>query len=330
VVPCPSYGSGVLQGGHVAEKGIRLIVNPAAGGGNATRAVPRIRRWLTEQGSTFDVVRTQHPMHAVELARGAVAEGYGTVVAVGGDGTANEVLNGLMQAKESGEGDAALGILCVGRGNDFAYGAGIPADLQAGCRTLLEGNHVSLDIGRVNGPQLSQARFFGNGVGIGFDTVVGLEAAKLKRLRGFAGYFVAALKTIFLYFDAPRVTIRSDGASYEQQALMVSIMNGCRLGGGFMMAPDASMVDGELDLCIAQHVGRLKVFALIARFMRGTQARHPAITMHRTKRVVVTAVQGALPAHADGELLCEEGLQLEIEIVPQAIQVLCGASGGRG
>ena len=304
-------------------KRVRLIVNPAAGGGTACEAVPAIERMLHEHGVAFDLVYTERPWHATGLARQAVTDGYGVVVAVGGDGTSNEVLNGLMQAKQAGEGTAAMGVLCVGRGNDFAFGAGIPHTLEAGCEALSEDRRHTIDIGRVAGESLPEGRFFGNGVGIGFDTVVGLEAAKLKRLRGFPGYLVAALKTIFLYYHAPRTRIEYGEKTIDQKSLMVSIMNGRRMGGGFMMAPEAKIDDGRFDLCIASQVSRLRIFALIPRFMKGTQAGRPAITTGRAERITVTAIEGVLPAHADGETLCTEGKQLTMEILPRQIEVVC-------
>jgi diacylglycerol kinase (ATP) len=304
-------------------KRYRLIVNPAAGGGTADRAVPSIERMLREHGVTYDLVHTERPWHAAELARQAVRDGYAVVVAVGGDGTSNEVLNGLMQAKQSKEGIASMGVLCVGRGNDFAFGAGIPHALQDGCRALSEDRRRIIDVGHVGGASLPEGRFFGNGAGIGFDTVVGLEAAKLKHLRGFPGYFVAALKTIFLYYRAPLTRIEYGEQTIEQKSLMISIMNGRRLGGGFMTAPDAEVDDGRFDLCIARQVSRLGILALIPRFMKGTQASRPSVTTGRTDRITITAIEGVLPAHADGETLCIAGKQLTMEILPRQIEVIC-------
>jgi diacylglycerol kinase (ATP) len=303
-------------------KRYRLIVNPTAGGGAARRAVPSIERMLHEQGVGFDLVCTERPWHAAQLARQAVDDGCDVVVAVGGDGTSNEVLNGLMQAKQAAEGTAAMGVLCVGRGNDFAFGAGVPHTVEAGCRALIEDHRRTIDVGRVFGESLPAGRFFGNGVGIGFDTVVGLEAAKLKRLRGFPGYLVAALKTIFLYYHAPRTLIEYGGRTIDQKSLMVSIMNGRRMGGGFMMAPDSEIDDGQFDLCIASQVSRFGIFFLIPRFMKGTQAGRPAVTTGRTERITVTAIEGILPAHADGETLCTEGKTLTVEILPRQIEIL--------
>jgi diacylglycerol kinase (ATP) len=302
-----------------------VIVNPVSGRGSGARAIAPVEGHLTDLGIEFDLATTEYPWHAAELAECASGKGYGVVVAVGGDGTANEVLNGLMAAKLSGKGEAALAVLCVGRGNDFAFGTGIAHDLVEGCRALKAGVRRRIDVGRVTGGDFPDGRYFGNGVGIGFDAVVGFEAQKLKRLRGFAGYFVAALRTIFLYFHAPLVRIERDSEPIELRALMVSVMNGRRMGGGFMMAPHASPDDGQFDYCIAREVSRGRIFSLIPRFMKGSQEGHAAISMGRAVRVSVTALEGTLPAHADGETLCRKGTRLELELLPAQIEVICPA-----
>lgn len=303
----------------------KIIVNPVSGRGAGASAIPLIEQTLTRYGLHFDLVRTERPWHAAELAREATSAGYGVVVAVGGDGTANEVLNGIMLA---GRHEATMGVLSVGRGNDFGFGMGVPVDLVAGCRALAEGRRRTIDVGRVVGGLYPQGRYFGNGVGIGFDAVVGFEALKLTRLHGFASYIVAALKVISLYYRAPLVRIELDGQDFTQPALMISIMNGRRMGGGFMMAPAGDPGDGLLDLCIAGQVSRARIFALITRFMKGTQAGHAAIRTDRARHIAITALEGELPAHADGETLCTEGQKLEIELLAAQLQVIYAPEDG--
>jgi diacylglycerol kinase (ATP) len=301
----------------------RLIVNPTAGRGTSEQAIPQIEHMLNTHGLDFDLVRSERPWHAAELAQQACNAGYDVVVAVGGDGTANEVLNGLMQAKQTGGPTCAMGILCVGRGNDFAYGMGVPIDLEAGCRALAQAHRRSIDVGRVIGGLYPEGRYFGNGVGIGFDAVVGFEAVKMTRLHGFPSYLVAVLKTVFLYYKAPLAKIEYDGQTITQPSLMVSVMNGQRMGGGFFMAPEGKPDDGLFDLCIAHEVSRARIFGLIPHFLRGTQASQGPIRTGQATRVVVTAVEGVLPAHADGETLCIEGQRLEMELLPSQIDIVC-------
>ena len=299
-----------------------IIVNPISGRDNGERAYPLIQERLRELGLSFEMVRTCAPGEAIRLAERASLEGFEVVVAVGGDGTANEVLNGLVLARQKGAGQAALGLIPVGRGNDFAFGAGIPTGLDAAILALAAGQHRWIDVGIVKGGDYPDGRYFGNGVGIGFDAVVGFEALKLKRLHGFPSYIIAALRTIFLYFKAPVVKIEYDGQELVLPALMVSIMNGRRMGGGFFMAPEGQPDDGLFDMCIARQVSRTGILKLIPRFMKGTQAGHPAIHMKRASQVRVTAVQGTLPAHGDGETLCFAGSSLELRLLPHMLEII--------
>ncbi len=300
-----------------------IILNPISGRGTGERSAPIIESTLKDYGLDFDLVRTEHPWHAAELARTGVKKGYDVIVAASGDGTANETLNGVIKAMDAGEGKAAMGFLSVGRGNDFAYSVGVPSDLLEGCRALAEDHRKAIDVGYLVGGDYPQGRYFGNGVGIGFDAIVGFEALKLKFLHGFASYLVAALKTIFLYFRAPRIQIELDNETFSQNALMVSIMNGLRLGGGFRMAPQSQMDDGFFDVCIVDQVSRARIAALIPHFMKGTQETQPEIKTTRTKRIIVTALDGSLPAHGDGETICVAGDRLALEILPRKIEMIC-------
>ena len=300
----------------------QIIANPTSGRGAGLVAVPAIKTYLDSKGLAYDIQLTERPGHAIELAQSAVKAGYDVVVGAGGDGTANEIINGLMQAQKAGLGAAVMGMLAVGRGNDFAFGMNIPTGLEQGLQTLTSGRQEKIDVGLVTGGDYPQGRYFGNGVGVGFDAVVGFEALKLKWLTGFPSYIVATLKTVLLYFRAPLVRIEYDDQTLTLPALMVSTMNGRRLGGGFFMAPEGKPDDGVFDICIARQVGRARVFTLVPHFMKGTQATQPEITMVRARRVVVTAEKGVLPAHADGETVSLEGTQLTLELLPQQIEFI--------
>lgn len=301
-----------------------LIVNPVAGRGAAKDALPEIKTLLESLDLSFDIKWTEYPGHAIKLAAEAGGNDYKTVVAVGGDGTANEVINGLMQAANDGLPIANMAVLPVGRGNDFSYGMGIPQDLESACKMLVETKTKPIDIGFVRGGDYPQGRYFGNGVGIGFDTIVGFEAAKLPSwISGIPAYLIAALKTIFLYFQAPLLRLEIDDEVLEQPCLLVSFMNGKRMGGSFMFAPESECDDGLLNLCITEQVSRMKVLGLFPKIMGGTQESDPAIKMPTAKKVKVTALSGSLPVHADGETICEAGSELEVSVLHQKIQLVC-------
>jgi len=301
-----------------------VIVNPVAGKGAGRKAIPEIEAKLKALGVDYDLLITEYPGHAIELAEQAVSNGYEAVVAVGGDGTANEVINGLMHVVNNGQLASKFGVLPVGRGNDFSYGMNIPQDLDGACAIFVDGDTRLIDVGLVKGGDYPEGRYFGNGVGIGFDTVVGFEAAKLPSyISGMPAYLIAALKTIFLYFNAPRLRIDIDGEILEQNCLLVSIMNGRRMGGSFMFAPDSASDDGLLNLCIAQGVTRMQVLGLFPKVMSGTQSDHFAIKMPTGQHIKVDALTGSLPVHADGETICEAGQSLEVTILKQQLQLIC-------
>lgn len=300
----------------------KIILNPTSGRGLGEKSYPLIERELNNNGLEFDIERTESAGHAMQLAQQAAEDSFDVVVAAGGDGTFNEVLNGLMRVGSHRDERPALSVIPIGRGNDFCYGVDIPGSIEAVCQLLAGGECRSIDVGYVQGGDYPDGRYFGNGVGIGFDAVVGFEALKLKKLGGFASYLVAALKTIMLYHKGTEVKIETNGVSYTQQALMVSIMNGRRLGGGFMMAPQGNVGDGQLNLCVAGQVGRLGILALLPRFMQGSQESHPAIAMDTIEAIKVTGLNSGLPAHADGETISTAAQQLEIKILPLAIRVV--------
>lgn len=296
-----------------------IIVNPTSGRGQAGKSIPQIEEMLRSFKLDYKLVQTERPWHAAELAETAAREGYDVVATASGDGTANEAVNGLMRARESGFNHTAFTVLPVGTGNDMLFGVGYHHSLEDGVRALAENHRRKIDVGIVRGGDYPDGRYFANGIGIGFDAMVGFEAIKVRWAVGLIPYLIGVIKTIFLYFNAPKVEITLDGKSFIQPSLMTSIMNGRRMGGGFMMAPESQPDDGLLDLCIASEASRLRLFQLIPYFLKGTQATQPEVKMHRARKASIRAIEGTLPAHADGEMLCVKGKELEVELIPAAL-----------
>jgi diacylglycerol kinase (ATP) len=297
-----------------------VILNPSAGRGAGARLSPQIAAWLQNCGLDFALVTTTGPGHATALARDAVVQGQERVIAVGGDGTANEVLNGLLQARNKPDG-TALGIIPIGTGNDFAFGAGVPLDLQAACQAVARGQSRLLDVGCMQADN-EQARFFGNGVGVGFDAMANIESRKIKRLRGSLLYLVAVIRTLAFYYHAPQTTLRIDSEELVQPCLMISVMNGRRMGGAFYMTPDSQMDDGLLDLCVAAKVSRSKMIAFVPRFMRGTHTTDPDVTMSQGRKVTVVA-DSPWAAQVDGEIYGVGAKRFEVELVPRQLRLIC-------
>jgi YegS/Rv2252/BmrU family lipid kinase len=300
-----------------------IIANPVAGRGACAKVIPQVERILEHHEAEFQLVQTAEPWHGYELARAAAQE-FDVVVALGGDGTANEVINGLISAKKEGLGSAVLGVIGAGRGNDFADTLAIPDDLNSACRVLLQNQSRPIDIGRVFGGDVPDGRYFGNCLGVGFDAIATIEASKLPRMGGFLSFLLAILKTIILYNKAPVSTVTFDEESVTQPSLMISVMNGSRLGGGFIMAPKAEPDDGLFDLCIAHQVSRRRVLTLLPHFLKGSQASQPEILTGKAASIFITSAEGALPAQTDGEIICKNGNHLRIELLPGELDAICG------
>lgn len=298
-----------------------IIINPISGRGRGTKAEPEIRRLLDAERFDFDMVRTNAQWHAAELAEQAVADGYDLVVAAGGDGTFHEVVNGLMSAAREGEIGGTMGILPIGSGSDFANTVGVPFDLAEACGRLLHGEDRVVDVGRVWVPD-AKPQFFDNTVNIGFGGVVTREARKVKWLTGTALYLPVVLKTVFLYYRAPQVTITYDGQELSLPAVMVCVANGPREGGGFHVAPNASPEDGLFDICVVREISRLQMLGIIPSFMNGSHCDKEPITMLQGARITVTSADDLI-AHVDGEMLCTDAHRIDFEILPSRLRVRC-------
>ncbi len=298
---------------------VKVILNPIAGRGYGARSEANLRRYLAAEGVDFELVRTQGPGHAIELAAEAANGEFDIIVAAGGDGTTHEVVNGLMSVT-NGTVVGTLGVLPVGSGSDFANAMGIPPDLAGACQQLAHGEARLVDVCRVTvDDQLP--RYFDNTVNIGFGGKVTYEARKVKHLRGMALYLPVVLKTIFLS-DAPNVTILYDGQSLTLPAAMICVGNGSREGGSFYSTPDAQPDDGLLDVCIVREMGKLAMLGFVPRFMNGSHVGQKAVTMARTESAVVTSPD-PLIAHTDGEVLCTAAHRLAFDVLPQKLRVWC-------
>ncbi len=298
-----------------------IILNPAANHTRASALWPHLRELLSDLRA--DWIETQRPGHAMQLAADAAHSGCPLVVAVGGDGTVNEVVNGVLSV---GARSTAIGVIPSGSGNDFSFSLGLPADPEAAARRLLEGQPRTVDVGLVQGetPQGRRVRYYVNGFGIGFDAAVAIESNKVRGVHGFLRYLVAALRTMLFYYHAPHMQVTIDGRAVNKPILMFSINNGRRIGGGFFLTPEALPDDGWLDLCYADPVSQATMLRMIPEAMRGTHGRFPYFRLERARHVTIQADR-ALPVYADGEIFADydDDLRcLEVRVVPGALRVI--------
>jgi len=301
-----------------------VIVNPTSGRGLGGKSISQIESSLRDYGLDFTLVKTERVWHAAELAEGAARDGYDVIVCASGDGTVNEAINGIMSARKAGHTKSAFTVLGIGTGNDFAGGTGIPTNLNDGLKALKENKRKMIDIGIVKGGDYPEGRYFGNGIGVGFDAAVGNEAIKVRWTRGLPAYLIGVIKTVFLYYNPAQVEIiLDDQETIKQVSLMISVMNGRRMGGGFQMAPESLPDDGLFDLCIAETASKGRILGLIPHFIRGTQAAQPEVKMRRASKVSIKSLDMTFPAHADGEFICLNGSHLTLELLPKELEIIC-------
>ncbi len=297
----------------------KLILNPMADMGNAWRVANDLRPIITQHGNA-DWSGTVYPGHAIELARQAALDGYDMVVAVGGDGTVHEVVNGLMQAPA--EQRPILGVVPVGSGNDFAHALGIPLEPDKALIYALNSEPKRVDIGLMT-DENGRQEYFDNTVGIGFDAVVTIRSHKLPVVRGFLMYLTAVIQTIILNHEPGMFDVETDTQTWQQSTLMLSICNGPREGGGFLVAPDANMQDGLFHYTIVTHCSRATMFRLIPEVMNGTHGRFKQVRMGTCHKFNLKSDK-PLYIHADGEVFSGFGSNLRgvtFEILPGALQV---------
>lgn len=285
------------------HKRIKLIVNPSAGrGGVKKRVVYTIEQALKRMGVEFSISYTEAHGMARDLAASAVEKGFGLIVACGGDGTVNEVLNGMVDS------DAVLGIIPCGRGNDLALSLGIPRRVERACMLLREGYVSLIDIGRING------RYFANSVGIGFDGHVAWEA---QRVRSYLCGILCAMAR----YRPQEASLELNGMRFRDRFMLIAIGNGKSAGGGYYLTPDAELNDGLLDLCAIEDIPSWRLLINLPRALRGTHIELPYVRYYKTERIDVVCKNPIL-AHVDGEVIQETAYR--IEVLPRRLRVLTG------
>jgi diacylglycerol kinase (ATP) len=299
---------------------IKLIANPSAYMGNAWRWVSDLRPIMEEFGGG-DWSGTVYPTHAMELARQCVEEGYDLIIAIGGDGTVHEIINGLMEFP--GERRPRLGVIPMGSGNDFAFNIGMHKRPELALRQILDGKPRRIDIAHLS-DNLGRSEYWNNTLGIGFDGTVAIRTRTIPVVRGFLMYLVAVLQTVILNHEAPHLNVVTDQESWEDHKLMLVLCNGGREGGGFIVSPDARVDDGILDYVTIGKVSRLMMLRLIPEVMKGTHTRFPQVKTGKFRKMEIQSDR-PLYIHADGEIFAGFGTnlhQLVLEVVPGAIEVV--------
>ncbi|MBK8967548.1 MAG: diacylglycerol kinase family lipid kinase [Saprospiraceae bacterium] len=287
-------------------KRIVFIVNPKAGTNLQKHIRGSVEKHLDHRSFTYGIWHTEKPGHAAELARKAQAEGYDIVVAVGGDGSINEVASVLLHS------DTVLGMIPAGSGNGLAMHLGYGRDIDKAIQKLNTATVKTIDCGSLNG------RTFVNLAGIGFDGFVAKQM-KGSNWRGFLPYFIKSLKAGLTY--TPRnCTIETESQTITKKCFVITVANGPMYGYSFQIAPDAQLDDGLFSVVLFKDVPRWQYFAAIPSSLKGKIYDAGFVEHFSAKRVKV-ASEGRNFVHIDGESIELSG-DLEFEMVPMALKIL--------
>ena len=289
--------------------GLFLIVNLIAGHGRCKDLFPKVKTELDRRGIEYELHYTNEPQEAIDVAKWGIDEGFKRIVAMGGDGTVNEVVNGMLGR------DAVLAVIPAGSGNDFVRMLGIPADPLDAIDLLTGGRERTIDLGRI-----ADDRCFVNGVGIGIDAQVARDVLQMERLRGAAAYVSAAVKEVFRFKAFP-VTIESVDWRLDVGCLSIGVANGKYAGGGFKLAPKADVVDGLIDVSAIEDYSKVERLVRLPLVRAGKHLRWRKVHYRQLSEATI-ASPSKLIAHIDGESYRLPSDPFGVRVLPNALRVL--------
>lgn len=303
-----------------------FIVNPMAGGGTVRKRWTAIQASLQAAGIRFHAVFTERKFHAAELAERAIAEGHRQLVAVGGDGTAHEVVNGILRQATCAPEEVTFTLLPVGTGNDWVKTHGIPKDTDRWLSFFRRGKTALQDVGwasyHVDGQ--AQKRFFINVAGLSYDAYVARRAEAYKTQVSSTVFYLFLIFRCLFEFRVPRLRVVYDGKTDEQRFYTINL-GICRYsGGGLQLVPHAVPDDGKLALTLAGHISKLGVLLVTPFFYSGKIAWHPKVFMAQVTNVTVESADNQpVLLEADGEFLGEGPVR--VGILHKKLRVLTNA-----
>lgn len=291
----------------MTKQKIRFIINPYSGVRLKQEVQRMIQRHLNHQIFDYDIQYTEYPKHATKLAKAAVLEKVDIAVAVGGDGSVNEVAAGLIGS------DTILGILPMGSGNGFAGHLGLGRGAKKAIKVLNQQQFTTIDTCVVNDIP------FVNLVGFGFDGVIA-KALKGSKVRGVFGYARSVLRHLFNY-QSLNYSIKIDHqAAFERTAFMLNIVNGTTYGYNFHFHSKAKLNDGFIHLLIFKDVARWRYFGLLLTSLRGKIHESKLVETHDIQQVIITSKSKTF-IEMDGDCF-ETTSPFKVKVVPQSLKVI--------
>lgn len=292
-------------------------MNPTAGGGFGKTILPDLEKQLSSRSLDAEIVLTEKHDHAIELSRQSLDKGCSHIIAVGGDGTMNEVARPLI-----GKNQVTTGLIPAGTGNDFNQILGFPDRFEAvHWDIFFDQNSIKMDVGEVNG------LYFLNGMGLGFDAQVAaenyVEPGEVAKGHGKGKYLWHIIKTLLFYKEG-RVSILSGEKEQESDCFINTISVGRRFAGSFLLTPKAIANDGLLDVCMIRKLNLLQRFKILSMVPKGTHIHDGKVDYYQTDKLTIDFGK-KVPFHLDGELYFDA--TFDVKILPSALNIIYNPGG---
>jgi YegS/Rv2252/BmrU family lipid kinase len=310
--------------GYSIQESWFTIVNPNAGNGKGKKDWSRISGLFAKESVPISMRFTEKKGHAIELARDAIGKGFRRIISVGGDGTLNEVLNGIFTQDNIPSDKVIIGSIPVGTGNDWGRMFGIPLIYEGAVKVIKENNTLPHDVGvvRYYSGTTQETRYFINIAGLGFEALVVKKTNKQKQ-KGRSNqtiYFYNLLSSLFSYKLA-KADVIVDGNKSTCNIFSLNVGNGRYCGGGMRQTPEALPDDGLLDLTVIRDMGKIEIIQNLKILYDGTILSHPKVDGYRCKNIRVNS-ETLLYAEADGESLGHT--PVEFSLIPAGVNIVYG------
>jgi diacylglycerol kinase (ATP) len=290
----------------------KFIINENASTGKVKKAIPELIELIKSKFENPEYSITNSLAQVPDIIK--QSSDSEVIVAVGGDGTMNGVLNNITEQNK------ILGIVPFGTGNDFPMMINIPKAMNQSLEILKKGNVKNIDVGLLKTEKFE--KYFLNAVGIGFDAKVGFHTNQIKFMKGGLSKYVISLLYSLKTYETPEMQILlDDNIKFQKKCFLVTVGNGRRTGGGFLLTPSAEVDDGIFDICIVDDVSILTVLKVFPKVLKGGHTGIPQVKMKRATKINVNSTS-ALYLHYDGETP-EMVKNINIDIFPKKQRIIC-------
>ena len=299
-----------------------VVVNPNAGNRKGKKDWEKISYFLNQQDLSYTERFTSRKGHAIHLTLEGIEAGFRKIIAVGGDGTLNEVVNGILTNSFCSSRDITIGLIPVGTGNDWGRMFGIYPDYEKAIKVITEGKVMLHDAGIVyfNEGGEKKHRYFINIAGLGFESLV-VRRSNFQKDKGYnskAIYLLNLLISLLSYKNC-KTEIVIDGKKITKDVFSINVGNGRYCGGGMRQTPEALPDDGLLDVTVIREIGKIEIIRNLKMLYDGSILSHPKVDGYRCKNITVNS-ESIMFAEADGELLGQT--PVEFSIIPLCINII--------